>query len=668
MTPSADTHAAHDIVRVEDLRIAIRLQGKGSAREASEIEVIRGASFRIPAGRTVALVGESGSGKSIMAQAILGILPDVARITSGSIHYREKAQDEAIDLAGLADDSSTRLALRGGKMSIIFQEPMTSLSPLHTIGNQITEALVLHRDVEESEARATVIDMLRLVGFPNPEASISMYPMELSGGLRQRAVIAMALICHPALVIADEPTTALDVSMQAKILALLKDLQSKLGMAVLMITHDLGVVANMADEVVVLYHGQIMEAGTVEDIFRDPRHEYLKALLAAVPDLSMPYDERLRALRDIETVIPAAMRGDAERRVAEIEKIERKPEKARPILRVEGLTKTFVTKKRGKWFSKKKSYVHAVDDVNFVVHRGECFGLVGESGCGKTTTLKMIVNALTPTAGRITFDDAGRDTEIADLSGSELKAFRRKIQMIFQDPFSSLSPRQTVLNILREPMDVHGIGTSDEQRAYAEELMRLVGLQPSYLGRYPHSFSGGQRQRIGIARALALRPDLLVCDEPVSALDVSVQAQVLNLLRELQSELGLTYIFISHNLAVVRYIADRIGVMYRGQLVEVAEKRELFENPAHPYTRALLEVVPHADLDHPLDFDRINREMEGQERPWDAIFQPLAHDDVEVSDGGMEMIYLSPDHRVRARKGTTPDDILALARHHAQAA
>ena len=623
--------------------------------------MIRGASFRVPAGRTVALVGESGSGKSIMAQAILGILPDVARITAGSIHYREHAGDGSIDLATLRDDSSTRLALRGGKMSIIFQEPMTSLSPLHTIGNQIREALLLHRDVDEKEARGTVIDMLDLVGFPDPEAAISMYPMELSGGLRQRAVIAMALICHPALVIADEPTTALDVSMQAKILALLKDLQSRLGMAVLMITHDLGVVANMADEVVVLYHGQIMEAGTVEDIFRDPQHEYLKALLAAVPDLSMPYDERLQALRDIDTVIPAAMQGDAKRRVARIGE-------QKPILRVEGLTKTFVTKKAGKWFSKKRSYVHAVDDVNFVVKRGECFGLVGESGCGKTTTLKMIVNAITPSAGKITFNDDGRETEIGTLRGHELKGFRRQIQMIFQDPFSSLSPRQTVLNILREPMEVHGLGDKHAQRAYAEELMRLVGLQPSYLGRYPHSFSGGQRQRIGIARALALRPDLLVCDEPVSALDVSVQAQVLNLLKELQSELGLTYIFISHNLAVVRYIADRIGVMYRGQLVEVAEKKALFENPVHPYTRALLEVVPHADLDHPLDFDRINRDMSGQDAPWDAVFQPEAHDDVVASDGGMEMVYLSPDHRVRARKGTKPDDILALAAATARAA
>ena len=658
--------ATHDIVRVEDLHIAIDLKG-------SDLEVIRGASFRVPAGRTVAVVGESGSGKSITAQAILGILPGVARITAGRILWRERPDDMPVDLAPLRDDSSKRLALRGGKMSIIFQEPMTSLSPLHTIGNQVAEALMLHRDVSEADAKGTVVDMLALVGFPDPRAAYSMYPMELSGGLRQRAVIAMALICHPSLVIADEPTTALDVSMQAKILALLRQLQAKLGMAVLMITHDLGVVANMADEVVVMYHGQVMEAGPVEEIFRNPGHEYLKALLDAVPDLSMGYDERLRALRDIDVVIPDAMRGDAERRHSQVRAIG----ESRPILSVEGLSKTFVTKRQGKFFSRQKRVVRAVDDVNFVVHRGECFGLVGESGCGKTTVLKMIVNALTPTSGTVTFDDGTTRTPIGSLRGRELKRFRRRIQMVFQDPFSSLSPRQTVLNILREPMEVHGIGTSREQRAYAEELMRLVGLQPSYLGRYPHSFSGGQRQRIGIARALALRPDLLVCDEPVSALDVSVQAQVLNLLRELQRELGLTSIFISHNLAVVRYIADRIGVMYRGQLVEVAEKRELFEAPMHPYTRDLLTVVPHADLDHPLDFDRIDREMAGEEQGgierWDAIFQPLdspdAHGAAEASeDRGMEMVYLSPTHRVRVRRGTEPQDVLALGRAHARAA
>ena len=625
---------SHDIIRVDDLHLAIDLKG-------TDIEVIRGASFRIPAGKTVALVGESGSGKSILSQAILGILPNVARITSGNIWYREQAGDNPIDLAALKDDSAERIALRGGKISIIFQEPMTSLSPLHTIGNQIGEALELHRDVARSEVQPTVVQMLDLVGFPNPEAAWSMYPMELSGGLRQRAMIAMALICHPALLIADEPTTALDVSMQAKILSLLKELQEKLGMAVLLITHDLGVVANMADEVVVMYHGQIMEAGPREAIFNNPQHEYLKALLHAVPDLSMGYDEKLQSLRDIDHEIPASMIGEI---------TERKTHADEVLLKVRGLRKEFTTKKSSGWFGSSANVLKAVDDVSFDVRRGECFGLVGESGCGKTTTLKMIVRALSATGGTVEWlEGEGKDQSVIDLLGLDnegVKAFRRKIQMVFQDPFSSLSPRSTVLNILKEPMEVHSMGSKKEQAEYAAELMRLVGLQPTFLGRYPHSFSGGQRQRIGIARALALRPELLVCDEPVSALDVSVQAQVLNLLKQLQEELGLTYIFISHNLAVVRYIADRIGVMFNGQLVEMATREELFENPVHPYTKALLDVVPHADLDHPLDFDRINRDMAAEGRNWSFPFSS------QTDGSDMEMIPITDNHRVRAVAGS----------------
>ncbi len=641
---------SHDIIRVDNLVIDIDLKG-------ADLNIIRGASFRIPAGKTVALVGESGSGKSILSQAILGILPNVASIKSGSIWYREHAGDEPTDLASLDDYSSKRIKLRGGKISIIFQEPMTSLSPLHTIGNQIAEALELHRkEISGDEIRRTVVDMLDLVGFPAPEAAWSMYSMELSGGLRQRAMIAMALVCHPALLIADEPTTALDVSMQAKILALLKDLQERLGMAVLLITHDLGVVANMADEVVVMYHGQIMEAGTREAIFRNPQHPYLKALLNAVPDLSMGYDEKLESLRDIDHVIPASMASVVQ---------ERKDHSDEALLRVRGLSKTFITKKSTGWltFKRKKHIVRAVDDVNFDVRRGECFGLVGESGCGKTTTLKMIVRALAPTEGSIQWLEEDRTTELTDLEGNDLKSFRRRMQMVFQDPFSSLSPRQTVLNILKEPMEVHNMGNDRENREYAAELMRLVGLQPTYLGRYPHSFSGGQRQRIGIARALALRPELLVLDEPVSALDVSVQAQVLNLLKQLQSELGLTYIFISHNLAVVRYIADRIGVMFRGQLVEVATREELFERPVHPYTRALLDVVPHADLDHPLDFDRINADMAAEGSGWPDPFlsriDPTDPDSEGESD--MDMVQLTPNHRVRARIGFSASDLLSIA-------
>lgn len=625
----------HDIIRIDNLHIAIDLKG-------TDLEVVRGASFRIPAGKTVALVGESGSGKSILAQSILGILPRVARVTQGSIWFREEAEDEPLDLTSLADNSAERISLRGGKISIIFQEPMTSLSPLHTIGNQIGEALELHRDISRKEIEPTVVDMLRLVGFPNPEAAYSMYSMELSGGLRQRAMIAMALVCNPALLIADEPTTALDVSMQAKILSLLKELQHKLHMAVLLITHDLGVVANMADEVVVMYHGQIMEAGPVETIFRDPQHSYLKALLNAVPDLDMAYDAKLQSLRDIEHEIPVSMQRDADERMSPPDTL---------LMSVTGLTKSFTTKKSKGWFGGNNTIVRAVNDVSFDVKRGECFGIVGESGCGKTTLLKMLVRALTPDSGSVTWADQDGQTDMLSLDGKALKEFRQKIQMVFQDPFSSLSPRSTVLNTLKEPMEVHRIGSGREQAEYAAELMRLVGLQPTFLGRYPHSFSGGQRQRIGIARALALRPDLLVCDEPVSALDVSVQAQVLNLLKQLQNELGLTYIFISHNLAVVRYIADRIAVMFKGQIVEMATREELFENPCHPYTKALLDVVPHADLDHPLDFDRINRDMAVEGREWIAPF-------ASASDGDdMEMVVLNENHQVRVRKGTKPEQL-----------
>ena len=630
---------SHDIIRVDDLHIAIDLKG-------TDLEVIRGASFRIPAGKTVALVGESGSGKSIMSQAILGILPNVARITGGNIWYRETNNDTAVDLSAMKDDSAERISLRGGKISIIFQEPMTSLSPLHTIGNQIGEALELHRDVKKEDIKGIVVDMLDMVGFPKPADAWSMYPMELSGGLRQRAMIAMALVCHPALLIADEPTTALDVSMQAKILSLLKDLQAQLGMAVLLITHDLGVVANMADEVVVMYHGQIMEAGTREAVFNNPQHPYLKALLHAVPDLDMGYDEKLQSLRDIDHEIPSSMKNVIH---------ERKIHADETLLRVRNLSKEFTTKKNTGWFGRSSNIVRAVNDVSFDVKRGECFGLVGESGCGKTTTLKMIVRALTATRGSVEWvegDGAEQTmTNLLELDSEQIKAFRRKVQMVFQDPFSSLSPRSTVLNILREPMEVHEMGSRKEQAAYAAELMRLVGLQPTFLGRYPHSFSGGQRQRIGIARALALRPELLVCDEPVSALDVSVQAQVLNLLKQLQDELGLTYIFISHNLAVVRYIADRIGVMFKGELVEMATREELFESPVHPYTKALLDVVPHANLDHPLDFDRINKDMSAEGRNWPAPFSSL-------DDGSdMDMISITDNHQVRALRGTAPESL-----------
>jgi peptide/nickel transport system ATP-binding protein len=578
-----------DLVTINDLRVDFHVHG-------GLVQAVKGASLRIRQGSTVALVGESGSGKSVISQAIMGILPNVARITGGEILFADPTRSGAVvDIAKLDPNSAEMRGIRGGRISIIFQEPMTSLSQLHTIGNQIGEALHLHRDVGKKEGLDIVTDMLRLVGFPDPPNAVNMYPFELSGGLRQRAMIAMSLVCHPALLIADEPTTALDVSIQAQILGLIKNLQSELGMAVLMITHDLGVVANIAEEVVVLYHGEVMEAGTIEDIFEHPAHPYLKALRAAVPHFDMKEGERLVPLREIEAKSGPLMAGK-----------EPWPEGSDtiwPLLSVQNLTKVFTTRKSGLLSAGPTSQVKAVDDVSFDIKRGECFGLVGESGCGKTSVSKMIMRAVSPDKGSIVFNDRGVPVDLAELDSDELMGYRQKIQMVFQDPFSSLNPRMTVFDIIREPLIIHKIGDADTQGEFVQELMHVVGLDPRFLNRYPHSFSGGQRQRIGIARALALKPDLLICDEPVSALDVSIQAQVLNLFKDMQKQLELTYLFISHNLAVVDYIADRIAVMCRGQIVEVAPREILFHNPIHHYTRALIAAVPYPDLDRRLDFD-----------------------------------------------------------------
>jgi peptide/nickel transport system ATP-binding protein len=592
-----------DLIRVEDLRVAFTLQG-------NLLEVVRGISFRIKPGSIVALVGESGSGKSVTAQAILGILPKPASIIGGKILFSDPKKDgEVTDIASLDRDGDAMRHLRGARISMIFQEPMTSLSPLHTIGNQIEEALTLHHTVEKGEARGLTEDMLELVGFPDPHRAYDMYSFELSGGLRQRAMIAMALICRPALLIADEPTTALDVTVQAQVLNQLKELQKKLNMAVLLITHDLGVVANMADEVVVVYHGEVMEAGPVKEIFSAPQHPYLRALLHAIPHFDMKPGERLESLREVKYQIgPALSRKNIDER------------SAAPLLAIANLRKTFTTRKGGFFRDSAENKVIAVDDVSLNVRRGECLGLVGESGCGKTTVSKMIMRALTPDEGSVVFDNGEGPVDVLALGGEALQAFRPRMQMVFQDPFSSLSPRMTVLSILREPLLIHKIGNDASRLETVTELMRVVGLDPRFLNRYPHSFSGGQRQRVGIARALALNPDLLICDEPVSALDVSVQAQILNLLKNLQNDLGLTYLFISHNLAVVDYMADRIAVMCKGNLVEVAPREVLFRNPIHPYTRALLKAVPYPDLDRPLDFEAINAGGASNTQVWGPQF------------------------------------------------
>ena len=576
---------ATDLLRVENLSISFSLLG-------GRIEAVKRADLRVLPGKVTALVGESGSGKSVISQAVMGILPRSA-LAAGKIIFHDAAKGNGpVDLLTLPPDGREMRNLRGARMGMIFQEPMTSLSPLHTIGNQISEVLKIHSGQSTSEQREATEEMLSLVGFKHPARAFDMYPFELSGGMRQRAMIAMALICRPALLIADEPTTALDVTIQAQILQLLRELQEKLNMAMLLITHDLGVVANVADEVVVIYHGEIMEAGPVGPIFRTPNHPYLKGLMAAVPHFDMHDDERLKPLRDVPVNASKLMESD------------RKPRAAGDgvLLSVRDVVKTFGSRKSGWFGSNPAQPFRAVDGVSFDVQRGECLGLVGESGCGKTTLSKILMRAVTPDAGSVTFNGAEGPIDLLDARGEKLQALRSRIQMVFQDPVASLSPRMTIKNIVAEPLEIHDRGDSAWRQEKVIDLLEATGLGQRHLNRYPHGLSGGQRQRVGIARALALGPELLICDEPVSALDVSVQAQILNLLKDLQSELGLTYIFISHNLAVVDYMADRIAVMCAGRIVEIAQRETLMQKPVHPYTKSLLAAVPFPDLDRPLDF------------------------------------------------------------------
>ena len=589
-----------DLLTVRDLKVYLDV-------DAGTVKAVDGVSFRIPAGGTVALVGESGSGKSVVAQSIMSILPRIARIESGEILFRDPDSSTEVDISRLDPASRAMRDIRGGRISIIFQEPMTALSPLHTIGNQIGEALALHRELGKAERREAVIDMLRRVGFPDPAKAEHTYPFELSGGLRQRAMIAMALVCRPALLIADEPTTALDVTIQAQILQLIKALQAEFHMAVLLITHDLGVVANMADEVVVLHRGRVMESGSLTDIFREARHPYLKALMRAVPRFNMKPGERLTPIREVQVTRDHLITTG----------VRPRPNLDGALLEVRNLTKRYATRKRSFLGAKSSGDFLAVDDVSFRVGPGECLGLVGESGCGKTTTARMILRSVTPDSGEVLF----KNEKVLELKGAPLFAYRRKVQFVFQDPFSSLNPRMTAYDIVSEPLVIHGIGDEDERFARVKEMMGLVGLDVRHLRRYPHSFSGGQRQRIGIARALALGPELLICDEPVSALDVSVQAQVLNLLADLRSALGLAYLFISHNLAVVNYLADRIAVMCAGRIVELAPAAELFRNPVHPYTRALLAAVPEPDLSRKLDFDALMEGKASDPAAWPSEFR-----------------------------------------------
>ena len=612
----------HRILSVRDLAVDF-------AGDAGVVHALHGVDFDLYRGRTLAIVGESGSGKSVTVQAVMGLLPKKGKITGGEIIFSDSPRHDVVDIAKLPRNGDQMREIRGGRIAMIFQEPMTSLSPVHTIGDQIGEAARIHRDADPRLARQLAADLLAKVGFQNPQQQLDAYPFELSGGMRQRAMIAMALMCQPAILIADEPTTALDVTTQANILSLMRGLQKQFDMGILLITHDLGVVANVADDVAVMYRGEIVERGGVEAIFRDARHPYLKALMRCVPRVDGAREDRLTPLRDsvpVEPRITPALRLNG----------------TMPVLEVCDASKTFW--KRGGPFAA-GSRIAALTKVSLAVKRGETLGIVGESGSGKTTLSKIIMRAMAPDEGQVLYDAGSGARDIASFEGAELTAYRRAVQFVFQDPFSSLNPRMTVHDILSEPLTVHGVGDAVSRGKRVVELCSLVGIDRRALSRYPHSFSGGQRQRIGIARALALEPSVLLCDEPTSALDVSVQAQILNLLKDLQAELGLSLLFVSHNLAVIHYLANDVAVMCRGHVVEQGPSPVIFAKPRHPYTKALLAAVPSADLDHMLDFDKIAGEGVSLPSSWPEPFTIR-------SDGPRpDMVETTPRHFVRVAHG-----------------
>lgn len=542
------------------------------------VKAVKNVSFDIPRGKTVGLVGESGSGKSVSALATMRLIPNPpGKITSGEILLNGK------DILKLSESEMRQI--RGNKISMIFQEPMTSLNPVFTVGDQIAETLILHQKLSKAAALKKAEDLLLQVGIPNPKERVNSYPHEMSGGQRQRVMIAMAIACEPDLLIADEPTTALDVTIQKQILDLLADLQKKYNMSMLFITHDLGVIADIADDVVVMYRGDIVEKGHAVDIFKSPKHPYTKGLLACRPSLEKN-PRRLPVVSDF-------MNEDGSEKVVDIEDTKKQKvtreiaAKQSELLQIKDIKKYFPLKSG--FFGGVKNWVKAVDDVTLTVRKGRTLGLVGESGCGKTTLGRTILRLIEPTSGQILYN--GTDVTALDREG--LRAMRRKMQIIFQDPYASLNPRMTIGAALMEPMIIHGLGSSREDRLQmAGDLMRRVGLDRTMLNRYPHEFSGGQRQRICIARALAVKPEFIICDESVSALDVSIQAQILNLLLDLQEELDLTYVFISHDLAVVKFISDEVAVMYNGKVVEMNDAIGIYESPQHDYTKKLLSAIP----------------------------------------------------------------------------
>ena len=563
------------LVSLRNLRVEFETHS-GTVAGVEEI------SFDIRPGETVAVVGESGSGKSVSSLSIMRLVEfGGGKITGGEILFDRGNGKAPINLAGTDQDVMQKV--RGNEIGMIFQEPMTSLNPVFTVGRQLSEGLIQHKGMSKKAARAQALNLLKMVRIPEPERRMDQYPHELSGGMRQRVVIAMAMACEPRLLICDEPTTALDVTIQAEILVLIENLKREKGTAVLFITHDMGVVAQVADRVVVMYRGNKVEEGEVTEIFENPQHEYTKALLAAVPRLGeMTGKDEPELMQGVIAKFP-----EDNQQVSEPKKAVRQI--APVVLEVKNLVTRFPVK--GGFFRRTVANVHAVEDVSFQIRKGETLSLVGESGCGKSTCGRSILRLVEPLSGSVVLDNK----DVIGMSQSELRDARRDMQMVFQDPYASLNPRVRLIDQVAEPLRNYGILSGKKLRDEVARLFLRVELPTSYMSRYPHELSGGQRQRIAIARALALKPKLIIADEAVSALDVSVQAQVLNLLVELQREFGISLLFISHDMAVVERISHHVGVMYLGRIVEMGTRRQVFENPQHSYTKSLMAAVPVAD-------------------------------------------------------------------------
>lgn len=526
------------------------------------VNAVKNLSFDLHPGETLCVVGESGSGKSVTARAILQLLVKPGHITQGEIWLR--TGDATADIVKLGSTGPAIRAIRGRRIAMIFQEPMSSLSPVHTIGHQIIEAIMLHEPVSKAEARKRAARLLDRVKIPNPEKALDRYSFEFSGGMRQRAMIAMALSCNPDILIADEPTTALDVTTQAEILTLIRELQRDRCMAVLFITHDMGVVAQIADRVMVMFKGDLVETGNVFDIFKSPKEPYTRALLGSVLKLETPAPRPAR------------------------------PKTEKPLARIDDLTLSFMTSPGG-WRTE-PTYFNAIDGISLTINQGETVGVVGESGSGKTTLGRTILRIYNPTSGHVNYTRAdGAEVDLAKLSKAEMKTLYSEVRMVFQDPHSSLNPRMTVYQIVSEPLRTNTNMKEREIRARVMQLLERVGLPSESGDRYPHAFSGGQRQRISIARAISLNPRLIIADEPTSALDVSLRHQMLDLMRGLQAEFGLSYLFISHDISVIRYFCDRVAVMKNGKIVEIGDVRQICDNPQHAYTQTLISAVPRPD-------------------------------------------------------------------------